>query len=110
MDTISGRKPDIEHWSKLSFFEQMANLYSEIGRTLKWKSKNNEEMAQKAFFRALDIIDVLIVCHTKKYDTLRELCRLRENFCESFIESDLDNLSVIDKDLSHYAYSLRIHK
>jgi len=40
-------------WQKLSFFEQMANIGSEVERTIKWKNKGNAEYSRLAFGRAL---------------------------------------------------------
>ena len=31
-------------WFSLSLFEQMANIGSEVIRSIKWKNKNNERM------------------------------------------------------------------
>ena len=41
-------------WNKLSFLEQMANVGSEVERTLRWKEKGNSRYSQLAFFRALE--------------------------------------------------------
>jgi len=36
-------------WFKLSFFEQMANIGSEIERTISWKNKENLDYSRQAF-------------------------------------------------------------
>ena len=38
-------------WLELTFFEQMANIASEVERTISWKNKNNQEYSRLAFFR-----------------------------------------------------------
>ena len=48
------------HWQELSFFEQMANVGSEVERTISWKNKGNLEYSQKAFERALELLDLTI--------------------------------------------------
>ena len=34
-------------WANLSFFEQMANVGSEVERAISWRKKNNEEYQSK---------------------------------------------------------------
>ena len=47
-------------WEKLSFLEQMANIGSEVERTLNWRAKGNADYALKAFERALELIDLIL--------------------------------------------------
>ena len=48
-----------ERWFKLSFFEQMANLGSEVSRAIKWKKKDPER-SKCAFESALELLDLTI--------------------------------------------------
>lgn len=78
-------------WRELSFFEQMANIGSEVGRAIKWRNKGNAEYSRMAFERALELID-LTVGITKGGGRLRELLRVRETlvdylFCENVYHS-----------------------
>ena len=73
-----------ERWFKLSFFEQMANLGSEVSRTIKWK-KNDPERSVYALESALELLDLTIEdTKNKKKSTLSELCRLREVLADYF--------------------------
>lgn len=47
-------------WRELSFFEQMANVGSEVERAIKWKNKNNTDFSRQAFERALELLDLTI--------------------------------------------------
>ena len=47
-------------WEKLGFAEQMANIGSEVERTIKWKNKGKTERSKMAFFRALELMDFTI--------------------------------------------------
>ena len=76
-------------WKKLSFFEQMANIGSEVERAINWKNKNNEEYSRLAFERALELID-LTITDEKNLKRLRELTRVRENLVDY-----LDRKSVV---------------
>lgn len=71
-------------WQKLSFFKQMANIGSEIERTINWRDKN-EKYSKAAFERALELIDLTI--NDKKNHNrgrLKELLRMREVLVDYF--------------------------
>lgn len=71
-------------WNKLSFVEQMANVGSEVERTIKWKRQNNTDYKQKAFERALELLD-LTIADKKNEGRLRELLRVRETLADYFV-------------------------
>lgn len=64
-------------WMELPFFEQMANVGSEIERTIKWRNKGNDNYSQRAFERALELL-YLTIDDKKNISRLRELTRVRE--------------------------------
>ena len=70
-------------WKEMSFFQQMANVGSEIERTIKWKEKGNEEYSESAFFRALELLD-LTIADPKNLLRLKELLRMREALADYF--------------------------
>ncbi|MBN1308388.1 MAG: hypothetical protein JXA18_10755 [Chitinispirillaceae bacterium] len=70
-------------WYALSFCEQMANVGSEVERTLQWNGKGNGEYAQRAFERALELLDLTIV-DVKNRRRLREIVRTREALVDFF--------------------------
>ena len=77
-----------ERWRNLSFFEQMANIGSEIERAILWRKKENTEYSQLAFDRALEFLD-LTVDDAKNKTKLRELFRLREVLIDYFYSSNI---------------------
>lgn len=64
-------------WNEMSLVEQMANTGSEVERSLNWKEKNNLPFSEKAFTRALELLD-LTIADPKNKSRLRELTRTRE--------------------------------
>ena len=74
-------------WKTLSFFEQMANIGSEVERALKWRAKHNAAYSQKAFERALELID-LTLDSIRGFARLKELTRLREAIVDYFSGSN----------------------
>jgi hypothetical protein len=71
-------------WQKLSFFEQMANIGSEVERAIKWKNKNNVDYSRQAFERALELLDLSIGSEKNK-KRLKEMVRLREALADYFV-------------------------
>lgn len=68
----------------MSFFEQMANIGSEVERTIKWKNKNNAEYSRMAFDRALELLD-FTVADRKNRMRLKEILRVREALVDHFV-------------------------
>jgi hypothetical protein len=70
-------------WSQLPLIDQMANIGSEVERALNWRVKENADYAQKAFERALELIDLTLETE-KNYAHLQEITRLREAIVDYF--------------------------
>lgn len=88
-------------WQKLSFFEQMANVGSEVERAINWKNKKDEEYSKMAFERALELID-LTIADEKNRKRLRELTRVREVLVDYFIGGN--HYSSSHKNWKNYFY------
>ena len=74
-----------EHWFTFSLFEQLANVGIDIERTIQWKAKNNLDYSQKAFERALELLDLTIADPKNKGARLKELVRVREALVDHFV-------------------------
>jgi len=68
-------------WAKLSFFEQMANIGSEVIRAIKWRDKGRDDYASAASDRALELLYLTIDDPSNRH-RLRELCRLYETLAD----------------------------
>ena len=93
-DFIESEKMKYQHqqlaqgrWSQLSFLEQMANIGSEVERALNWRAKKNSDYSQKAFERALELVDLSLECVTEE-SRLKELARTREAMADFFMGSN----------------------
>jgi hypothetical protein len=71
-------------WFQLSFAEQMSNVGSEVERTISWKAKGRLDFSERAFERALELLD-LSVADVKNRSRLRELLRVREALSDHFV-------------------------
>lgn len=70
-------------WQKFNCIEQLANIGSEIERTIKWKEKGNSDLSDKAFIRALELLE-LSIDDQKNRNRLKELVRLYEVLVDYF--------------------------
>ena len=70
-------------WDTFSLVEQMANIGSEVERAINWREKQNSEYSQRAFDRALELVD-LTVADKKNLSRLKEILRLREMLADYF--------------------------
>mgnify|MGYP001581562140 CR=1 FL=1 len=98
-------------WFKLSLVEQMANIGSEVVRTINWKNKKNLEYANLAFDRALELFD-LTISDPKNRHRLKEICRARECFADFFFGENQYNFTDESWEKYFYAfnYAARISK
>ena len=65
----------------------MANIGSEVERSLHWRAKNNIPYAEKAFERALELMD-LTLGDAKNLLRLKEVARVREAWVDFFFGSN----------------------
>lgn len=102
---------DENRWASIPLAEQMANIGSEVGRSAKWLSKGKMAMAEGAYLRALDLIDLTIkygrLGQNNRAALLKEICRARDCFTESFSNSDFETLSYLDRYFGQFAISVR---
>ncbi|MEW6606291.1 MAG: hypothetical protein AB1414_02390 [bacterium] len=69
-------------WFELTFFEQMGNIGTDVGRAITWRDKNIE-YSQKAIDRALELLE-LTIADVKNRKRLKELMRLYEALVDYF--------------------------
>ncbi|AKM79687.1 MAG: hypothetical protein UX85_C0001G0153 [Candidatus Beckwithbacteria bacterium GW2011_GWB1_47_15] len=74
-------------WRKLTLMEQMANVGSEVSRTIKWKKKD-KKYAQMAFWRALELLG-LTINDPKNKAGLKEICRAKEMLVDWYFDNPL---------------------
>ena len=77
----------------------MANICSEVERTLNWRAKQNSTYCQQAFERSLELID-LTLDSLKGYARLKEIARLREAIADYF--SGTNQFKFTDESLRKY--------
>jgi hypothetical protein len=83
MNNIQHKKQAKGEWQKKSFLEQMANIGSEVYRAINWRNKGNEEYAEMAFVKSLELFD-LSKNSKLTYPQYKELLRMREIWVDFF--------------------------
>ena len=71
-------------WFELSLIEQLANIGSDVERTIQWKNRNEHNYSRKAFERALELLD-LTLADPKNRKRLKEITRVREALIDHFM-------------------------
>lgn len=66
-----------ERWFKFSLVQQLANVGSEIERTIYFKNKGELEHSRNAFFCAIELLDITKMDPKNRGSRLRELCRTK---------------------------------
>lgn len=106
---MTGYKIDREYWSKFSFNEQMGNIGSEVGRSIKAYRQGNEKRCTGAMERALDLFDATIeLLAAEKSYRLKEVLRAREQYLRLFYDGTFaDDADAIDRYFMQYAIAAR---
>ncbi|MFH1347251.1 MAG: hypothetical protein ABIH22_01025 [Candidatus Margulisiibacteriota bacterium] len=86
-------------WNNLTLMEQMANIGSEVARTMSWEKKKNTDYCRRAFERALELLD-LTIADNKNIHRLNELTRLREVLADYFLFDNIYNSN--EKNMQNY--------
>lgn len=76
----------MNNWHQMSIAEQLGNVGSEINRAVNWQKKNNSDQEIKAFYRALELLDLTINdSRWQNTGSLKEILRLREFLADFFL-------------------------
>jgi hypothetical protein len=84
------------NWSKMSLIEQMANIGSEVSRTI--RARNNPQRYWGAVTRALELFFLTVEDAQSKGRRLKEILRVRELFCAAVLGNKEFNTSLEDLD------------
>ena len=97
-------------WQKLTLFEQLGNIGSEVNRTRRWQGKD-EKLFWSAVERALELFDLTL--NDSRWKGRRwEISRAREVFCDAVYGGKLYKsfLSDIVRYFDQFALAARAEK
>jgi hypothetical protein len=91
-------------WVNLTLMEQLGNIGSEVGRTIRWFKAKNPERFRISFEKALELFD-LTIADSRWRLRLKEITRSREVFCSLLTEPEkYENLEHELNSLDNYFF------
>lgn len=91
-------------WKEFTLPEQMANIGSEVHRTITWFQKKDNKSTALAFEKALELFDLTLEDERWK-GRRKEIARSRELFCSFITEPDkYENLREELNQLDNYFF------
>jgi hypothetical protein len=86
---------DQARWAKLDIFNQMGNIYSEVGRSFKTRNDADTKNHVAALTRAIDLFDATILALSKiKSPKAKEVSRSKEEFLKTVTNKDATDQSI----------------
>lgn len=101
---------DRTRWAKLGIFEQMGNIYSEVGRSFKANDKNTQE---QAIARATDLFNAtLYVLRKSQSPRAKEVRRAKQQFLEIVTDKHASQESIqgLDRYFLQFAIAARLNR
>lgn len=111
--TIPAYTVDRKRWSAMTIFEQMGNIYSEVGRSIIAKQRNNQEDCNYAVIRALDLFDATVDDLVRqKSPRTKEVLRAKDQYLHAIYDQNAghDACINIDRYFMQYAIAARLHR
>lgn len=88
MTTAAPRHPGLgDRWARFSIMEQLANVGSEVERTIRAHAAGNASRFDNALARALELFDLTATDTRWHGARRREILRAREEFCRLFFSA-----------------------
>lgn len=73
-----------ERWYTYSLFFQLANVGADIARAFDWRKRGDLDQSQKAFDRAMELLDYTILDSKNRWPRRKELGRVSEGLKDFF--------------------------
>ena len=97
----------------MSIFEQMGNIYSEVGRSFNAKKNNDTEGCEQAAIRALDLFDATIdALVQQKSVRAKEVLRAKDQFLHAIYDEGVNakDIASLDNYFLHFAVAARFNR
>lgn len=92
-------------WATMSLAEQMGNIGSEVGRSIRANAAGNAARFERALARALELFSLTASDARWQGPRRREICRAREEFCRLFFDETVgvDSGPGLERYFLHFA-------
>lgn len=104
---------DQAKWAQLTIFNQMGNIYSEVGRSFKTRNQKNTVDHDAAVMRAIDLFDATVQSLIDiKSPKAKEVLRAKEQFLEVAMDSTstLDSVQSLERYFMQFAIAARLNR
>lgn len=95
-----------DRWGRFSLTEQLGNVGSEVGRANNWLKKGDKVQGEKAWCRALDLLDFTVGDARWRGRRRQELARWREALVGAWTGDDLFQTTLDDLEKYFFAYAI----
>jgi hypothetical protein len=82
-------------WFTFSFDEQMGNIGSEVGRTIKWFRAKDKERFESCFERALELFDLTLTDKRWETEKLEEISESKLKFISLVTDTSPEDAEVV---------------
>ena len=102
---------DSARWSRMNIFEQMGNIYGEVGRSYNAKRSGRVSDVNLATERAIDLFDATIASLVQKKSVqAKEVLRAKDQFLSNlYDEFDEKDASSLEKYFLEFAVAARLN-
>lgn len=99
---------DRNKWAKMTIFEQMGNIYSEVGRSFSANRRGDSEATEMAVTRAIDLFDATTdILVSSKSPRTKEVLRSKDQFLSVIYGNNASDEQAIDNYFLQYALVAR---
>jgi len=104
---VSLYEVDRTRWGRMTIFEQMGNISSEVGRSLAASRAGDQARFEKALIRALELFDATVECVLKtKPFRAKEILRAKDQYLQLFFGDEQDPAA--SASLERYLYQFAL--
>ena len=102
---------DRQKWAKMTIFEQMGNIYSEVGRSFSANKRGDTLLAEAATVRAIDLFDATTeVLVAQKSPRTKEVLRAKDQYLSVLYGDKAGDEQAIDNYFLQFAIAARNNK
>jgi hypothetical protein len=108
----AGYTVDQARWASMDIFNQMGNIYSEVGRSFKSRGRERAQDHDEAVARAIDLFDATIqALNDKGSPKAKEVSRAKEQFLTIVRDSEASQSSIqsLDRYFMQFAIAARLN-
>ena len=110
---MSPHDVDRVKWAQMTIFEQMGNIYSEVGRSLAAHRAGDQVRFEQALIRALDLFDATTECLIRETPfRAKEILRAKDQYLQLFFGDSTDSMAAasLERYFFNFALAARRHR